>query len=72
MQEVRTFITKRSKNAQGEGGAIAGQIITTNPPSSHPKWWFSEGILPKCPKHSGLVIIILICPEQCAHCLGTS
>ena len=28
---------------------IFGQIITTKPPSSHLKWWFSKGIPPKSP-----------------------
>ncbi len=30
-----------------------GQIIATKLPVGHPKW-FSKGILPKCPDHSGL------------------
>ena len=28
---------------------ISGQIIATNPPVGHPKWWFSKGIPPKSP-----------------------
>ena len=28
------------------------------PPVGHPKWWFSKGIHPKSPKHSGLEIIV--------------
>ena len=28
-------------------------------PVGHPKWWFSKGIPPKSPKHSGLGIIAI-------------
>ena len=39
----------------------SGQIIATKPPRSPQiKWWFSKGIPPKSPKHSGLEIIVIV------------